>query len=196
VKPEKRKKIMKAAEALFSRRRFHEITMDEVAVKAGVGKGTIYRYFKDKNDLFFEIALSGYDELCERIAAEGQGTKDFHARLVRACRTITEFYAKRRQLVHMMVAEERRAMWRRGKTREWWIERRRKLIAALAAILAEGRGAGELREDVALEAMAVLLLGMIRTRPRSGLMGPAPALEHEAIVDLFLNGAGASAGSH
>ncbi|NJL30924.1 MAG: TetR/AcrR family transcriptional regulator, partial [Phycisphaerales bacterium] len=30
---------------------------------AGVGKGTIYRYFKDKDDLFFSTAAQGFEDL-------------------------------------------------------------------------------------------------------------------------------------
>ena len=63
----KRDQIMKAAEHLFTNRRFHEITLDQVARAAGVGKGTIYLHFADKDDLFFQVATSGFTQLCEII---------------------------------------------------------------------------------------------------------------------------------
>ena len=44
---------MRAAEKLFTSRRYHEISLDAVVQEARVGKGTIYRYFQSKDDLFF-----------------------------------------------------------------------------------------------------------------------------------------------
>ena len=57
-KLDKRIAIMRAAERLFHNRRFHEVTLEEVAEAAQVGKGTIYRYFADKDDLFFQVAFT------------------------------------------------------------------------------------------------------------------------------------------
>ena len=65
TRPDKRLAIMQAAESLFTSRRLHEITLDDVAREAQVGKGTIYRYFQDKDDLFFQTATQGFDELCD-----------------------------------------------------------------------------------------------------------------------------------
>ena len=55
---DKRQQIMQAAERLFLGKRFHEVTTDEVAREAHVGKGTIYRHFKTKDELFFETATT------------------------------------------------------------------------------------------------------------------------------------------
>jgi AcrR family transcriptional regulator len=48
---------------IFSGNLFHQVTMEEVAAEAGVGKGTIYLYFKSKEDLFrqtFKYATKVY----------------------------------------------------------------------------------------------------------------------------------------
>ena len=52
---EKRDQILKAAEELFASRRYDEITMDEIAQLAQVGKGTLYRYFSSKEALLYAI---------------------------------------------------------------------------------------------------------------------------------------------
>ncbi|MCD6496685.1 MAG: TetR/AcrR family transcriptional regulator [Deltaproteobacteria bacterium] len=46
---DKKQEIMNAVEHLFRNRRFHEVTLDEVAKEAQVGKGTIYRFFSDND---------------------------------------------------------------------------------------------------------------------------------------------------
>ncbi|RPI59812.1 MAG: TetR/AcrR family transcriptional regulator, partial [Planctomycetaceae bacterium] len=67
---DKRLQIMQAAEKLFTSRRFHEVTTDDIAKSAHVGKGTIYNYFKDKDDMFFQMATNGFDELCDLLQAK------------------------------------------------------------------------------------------------------------------------------
>jgi AcrR family transcriptional regulator len=53
--PDKRKAVLDAAMVVFSRNGFHETHVDEIAETAGVAKGTVYRYFKSKEDILKEI---------------------------------------------------------------------------------------------------------------------------------------------
>jgi len=55
-KESKRQQILRTAEKLFTSRKFDEVTTDDIMNAAGVGKGTIYRYFRNKDDLFFHVA--------------------------------------------------------------------------------------------------------------------------------------------
>jgi TetR/AcrR family transcriptional regulator, fatty acid metabolism regulator protein len=50
--------ILEAAARLFHKRHYHEVRMDDVAADAGVAKGTIYRYFRDKEDLYLALILA------------------------------------------------------------------------------------------------------------------------------------------
>jgi len=47
--------ILEAAEKLFAQKGFYSTTVGEIAEKAGIAKGTIYLYFRDKRDLFFSV---------------------------------------------------------------------------------------------------------------------------------------------
>lgn len=51
-----RDRILEVAAALFWRRSFHAVAMDELAEEAKVNKATIYRYFADKADLAMSVA--------------------------------------------------------------------------------------------------------------------------------------------
>lgn len=47
--------IIEAAGLVFSQKGFARTTIAEVATQAGIGKGTIYEYFKSKEDLYFAV---------------------------------------------------------------------------------------------------------------------------------------------
>jgi len=59
-KAESRKRILESAREVFFRDGFMQANLDEVAEKAGVAKGTLYRYFESKAELYVAVlALNG-----------------------------------------------------------------------------------------------------------------------------------------
>jgi AcrR family transcriptional regulator len=74
-------RILDAAAALLVRWGYRKTTIDDVAREAGVGKGTIYLHWKDKNELFRAVVLRAQQqasaEMMERITADPEGGR-FH----------------------------------------------------------------------------------------------------------------------
>jgi AcrR family transcriptional regulator len=63
----KRQDIIAAAVTLFASRPFHEVRLEDVAAAAKIGKGTIYIYFKNKDDLYASLILDGFSQLVDRV---------------------------------------------------------------------------------------------------------------------------------
>jgi AcrR family transcriptional regulator len=189
ARPNRREQIMQAVEKLFTSRRFHEITLDDVAHAARVGKGTIYRYFQDKDDLFFQTATSGFDDLCDLLRRKIPNNTPFAEQLVSACVEISGFFKRRRQLFQMMQAEEDRIYWFTGTIRDRWMEKRKNLVAAVAEIMSKGIGEGKVRDDIPAEVLANFFLGMLRTRARDLSNSQGVMQRHGLLVDLFCRGA-------
>lgn len=189
---DKRQKIMRVVENLFTSRRFHEITLDQVAQDAGVGKGTIYRYFQDKDDLFFQTAISGFDELCGLLGRKVSGNASFEKRLLSACVAIGTFFKSRRQLFRMIQTDENRMYWEKKSIRERWIAKRRNLIDALAQIISDGVPEKKIRTDIPPDILARFLLGMLRTRARDFSDVPKAFQGFDTVLDLFYRGASPS----
>ncbi len=187
---DKRQLIMQAAEQLFATRRFHEITMDDVSSAAGVAKGTLYRYFADKDDLFFQTSTNGFEELCELIARNVPSGAPFADQLLRACVQISGFFDRRHQLMRMMQAEDGRMFQARGPLRARWVQKRKKLVTAVAGIIARGVAEGQVRRDMSAEVLAEILLGLMRMRARDLADAPPSMRRHEIMIDLFRHGAG------
>jgi AcrR family transcriptional regulator len=56
-------KIIQAGREILNKKDYHEAVVEEIAQLAGVAKGTVFFYFKSKENLFREIMLSLIDEL-------------------------------------------------------------------------------------------------------------------------------------
>jgi AcrR family transcriptional regulator len=55
VSDERKSQIINAAEDVFTKKGFNEARMDDIADKTGLSKGTLYLYFKSKDDLIVAI---------------------------------------------------------------------------------------------------------------------------------------------
>jgi AcrR family transcriptional regulator len=66
-KAERRRQILEAAAQLFDRSPFAAITMDAIAARAGLAKGTLYLYFRTKEELFLQLVLDGLGEWLEAL---------------------------------------------------------------------------------------------------------------------------------
>ncbi|GAB4542577.1 MAG: TetR/AcrR family transcriptional regulator [Anaerolineae bacterium] len=55
---ERRQQILDAALACFARKGYHKTTMDDIVTESGLSKGTLYWYFKSKDELFFSLINS------------------------------------------------------------------------------------------------------------------------------------------
>mgnify|MGYP000844174389 CR=1 FL=1 len=68
-KTDKKLAVLAAATELFSENIFHEVRLETVAERAGVGKGTIYTYFKSKDELFVQCLVHDAPVIEDRIEA-------------------------------------------------------------------------------------------------------------------------------
>jgi AcrR family transcriptional regulator len=81
-KAQSRRRILDSAREVFFRDGFMAANLDEVAEKAGVAKGTLYRYFDSKADLYVAVLADNgkvFTELMrEAAAAPGSATETLH----------------------------------------------------------------------------------------------------------------------
>ena len=78
-KVQKKKDIALACKALFIEKGINGLTISELAKTAGVGKGTIYEYFKNKEEIVFEIVnilMQKHSEVLELEILNIESTKD------------------------------------------------------------------------------------------------------------------------
>jgi AcrR family transcriptional regulator len=98
--------ILEAASRVFAQRPFHEVLIDHIAADAGIGKGTIYRYFETKDDLYFNAILHVLDTLTAALGATPREGMTAAWRLEAIATVILRHFWDRRQLIGVFQREE------------------------------------------------------------------------------------------
>ncbi len=80
-KLQRRAAILSAAQALISEWGFKGTTMQEVAERAGLSKGTVYLYFKSKEELYLSVCVMGIAGFGERLEAAGRSASGLEDRI-------------------------------------------------------------------------------------------------------------------
>jgi AcrR family transcriptional regulator len=107
---DKREAILAAALDEFSNRGFAASRLDDVARRAGVAKGTIYLYFRDKENLFQELVRAMLTPVVGTIQALGEAELAGPALAERIVNLfVSEIYETRRKdVIRLMITEGRR----------------------------------------------------------------------------------------
>ena len=91
---EKRNEIISAAIDLFLKNGLDETSIDDIVNTASIGKGTFYKYFKDKNDLFVECADSIFYKMYSHVWQEIKNERDMLKRLNKRAIAFFDSYPK------------------------------------------------------------------------------------------------------
>ena len=73
-KEAKKQLIAAAASKLFQKNDFNQISMAQIAHESGVAKGTLFNYFKTKENIFMYLLLSGYQDYLKEVRQRFQKT--------------------------------------------------------------------------------------------------------------------------
>ena len=98
-RPAKTGMILRAATQVFAEQGYQAATMDAIAERAGIGKGTLYEYFRDKQDLFFAV-FNDYIASMARLARQSVGipSASAAAQIQQAIHTVLAMSAEARDL--------------------------------------------------------------------------------------------------
>src|SRR5215467_4041155 len=99
-------KMLDAAARLFGSQRFHEVRMEDIAAEAAVGKGTLYRYFSDKEELYsalLERASHQYMRRLEHALKDAGGPRQG---LLAIAATTLDFFAEQPHVSDLITRAE------------------------------------------------------------------------------------------
>ncbi len=104
-KLDKLRRIQAAARALFVERGFDEATTREIAIRAGVGIGTVFTYAENKRDLLFLIANDELEEVTRNAEAAIRKDASCLENLVAIFRPHYKFFARQPALSRFLLRE-------------------------------------------------------------------------------------------
>jgi AcrR family transcriptional regulator len=177
-------KILRAAAQLFGTQRFHEVRMDDIADAATVGKGTLYRYFKDKDELYIAVLKWDSAQFMTRIQGVIEHEATARKQLVSLVRTIIEHFDEQ---PHLLLLIQRAEVASTGDESFPWQQTRLELLDLVIELFRRGEDQGEFRVTDP-ELAALLLLGGLRSVIRFAPT-PRPRDLAQRIVRGFLEGA-------
>ncbi len=88
----KNERILLAAEEVFSKYGFEKATLDEIISLADVGKGTIYKYFGNKEKLFYKLVYDRNLPFVERLRQVVAAEQDLPGKLTAYFKEMISFY--------------------------------------------------------------------------------------------------------
>lgn len=136
--------ILKAAVAVFSKKGFHSAGVEEIARRAGVGKGTIYLYFDDKSKLFAAAVAEGIEKIIAELRAELASDLPFPRHMRWLMEKNVSLFLEYGDLTQIFYHELSSGLAR--PAREQIEQARRRYLEFIAEILADGHRRGYLRK--------------------------------------------------
>ncbi|MCI0376264.1 MAG: TetR/AcrR family transcriptional regulator [Gemmataceae bacterium] len=180
-------RILEEAGRLFGARRFHEVRMEDIAGQARVSKGTLYRYFRDKEELYLALLTRAARQMVAELKRRVESTQGARQQLVGIVAAFLGYFDARPHLADLIQRAE--VHHEEGGAFPWQEVRdaARKLVVE---VFARGKQQGEFCVRAPGQA-ALMLLGGLRAVVRFGDR-PRPRQLPRALVADFLGGASQS----
>lgn len=179
-----RQAIVEAAEAVFAQADFHEVLTDDIAARAGIGKGTLYRYFRSKEELYLAAIGEGLAALHATVTAVLTEDRSLEETVRRLVHTLIEYFWRKRDFFVLMHRLEPKL---KARERAEWQARRSEIVRMLRRMIDRAIARGEVSR-VHSRLAAEALLGMIRGVCVYRLDSDRPDDLAETVIRLFLFG--------
>jgi TetR/AcrR family transcriptional regulator, fatty acid metabolism regulator protein len=179
---ERERLIVRAAADLFVERGYHDTSMDDIAARVGIAKGTVYLHFASKEDLALALIEQGARAFAQRLdailASDGTPRAKLEAIFEGAysamgegiSQTFSAIFRNPEVIVRMRERhDDMSAVWREPMRR-------------LSEVLDEGKAAGEFDPEMPTPIMLNLFMGLLTPhrweRPMEGAAPPAEIARH------------------
>jgi TetR/AcrR family fatty acid metabolism transcriptional regulator len=187
--PDKRDRILEAAVKVFARKGYFAARVSDIAGQAGVADGTIYLYFRNKED----ILVSLFDEIMAEHVEKGRGeiatVEGAAARLLVIAQHHLRLLGANRDLAVVFQVELRQSTKFMGRFTAGWLH---DYLAIISEVIEEGQNEGTFRADLSRRLATKAFFGALDEMVTSWILSPKEydlVSQAAPVVDLFLRGA-------
>ena len=184
----KRDALLRAAIDVFADRGYFNAQVADVARAAGVAAGTVYLYFRSKDDLLVSIFERTMKEAMEEGKAAIAGVQDARERLRRIARLHLERMGRDRDLAVVFQVELRQSTKFMERFSSTYL---RSYLGIIRDTIADGQATGALRSDLNPTLAAKALFGALDEMATNWILSRrrySLAEQADEVIDLFLNG--------
>jgi TetR/AcrR family transcriptional regulator, fatty acid metabolism regulator protein len=181
----RRDSIIQAAIEVFSKKGFQAAGISEIAQKAGVADGTIYQYFKNKEDLFFSIPIEKTNEFRSKVELHLKGISGALNKLRKFVWYFLYFFKTNPEYGRLLMLEMRVS---RSFVKTETYDFLKQSVSSVLEIITEGQNESVIRKDVDIYLIRHLILGILEHMVTRWLLkeGKYDLLEHHQEVSRLL----------
>jgi AcrR family transcriptional regulator len=162
----RRAEILDAARKVFARQGFERGMMDEIAREAGIAKGTVYLYFRSKQEIFRAVLEHNMKVLRQETLSRVDAAPTLHAKIRAFVQARMENAEASKDFFRIMDSEERNLAMTRSQYRDFL----REPVAHLTAAIEAASRSGEIRR-VAADSVAWMVADAVRGSIQRRLLG-------------------------
>jgi len=157
----RKQQILQAAVEVCGNSNFQSAGISEIAQKANVAEGTIYQYFKNKEDLFFSIPAQKTEAFCEELDLHIEGIHDAYNKLGKLTWYYLYFFKTNPAYARILMLEMRvnRSFFESGT-----FDRVKVFNDKVLEIIKQGQEESFIRSDVDGCVIREMLLGFLEHR--------------------------------
>jgi AcrR family transcriptional regulator len=180
---------IRSAAAVFAEKGFHGASTRDIAERMGIKQGSLYYYFKSKEDALGEVCLFGIEEYVERMKSIAASDQPFEAKLMATITSHLTSYRERNEALKVhnderlyLPADKRATLKEMGSGYRQQLEK----------VFEEGARVGALRDSVDCHFAAQAVIGMCNGWGDVIVRDPDLDLFDliQKCTDLILNGFG------
>jgi len=154
---QQRQSAIRAAATVFAEKGFHGACTKDIAERMGIKQGSLYYYFKSKEEALGEVCLYGIQDYVEHMATIADSEQPFEAKLIATVTSHLSSYRERNEALKVY-NDERLYLpkARRSRLKELGSDYRQRL----EGIFEEGKESGAVRQSVDCHFAAQAVIGM------------------------------------
>jgi len=182
-----RQGILDAAIGLLMQDGIQGLTMERVAAEAGVAKGTLYVYFKNKEEILDAAVETSFEPLIGELSALLNDDQAPDSKLAEFSLCHLRFFDEHRDLIRVIFYDRERT---HSEKNHYTDERYRNIVRQVAGVLDEGvrRGLFVSLDSAKIAAMFIEAnMGMVMQRIHDGISGDVEK-DAKQVTDLLMNG--------
>jgi AcrR family transcriptional regulator len=187
-----REEILSAAEQVFAAKGFFPTTMSDIARRAEFGTGTLYKYFKSKEELYFTLIDGKVEEINRLVKTELSQRNSAVERIKKVLRLQFEFIERNRDFFRIYISERSRFEWTvKDDLGRGLHEKMVSYIDILSEVISQGIKKGEFRSMDPRD-LAHGFVGIVNSFVFEWLISrePYPLISKlDTVIEIFLNGA-------